>query len=83
MSDLSEIGGEPDLEGDQFDEDDPGAGLDAGAEERLLRYEQAHDYDDDEFDDDDVNPEEQLLLDRTELSEAGLELDDPAGFADE
>jgi hypothetical protein len=38
---------------------------------------------DDAIDDDEVSPEEQMLLDRKELSEAGLTLDNPDGFADE
>jgi hypothetical protein len=38
---------------------------------------------DDGIDDDEVDAEEQLLLDRKELGEAGLELDNPEGFADE
>ena len=38
---------------------------------------------DDAVDDDEVSPEEQLLLDRKELHELGLELDNPEGFADE
>jgi hypothetical protein len=38
---------------------------------------------DDAIDDDEVSPEEQLLLDRKELHELGLELDNPEGFADE
>jgi hypothetical protein len=38
---------------------------------------------DDAIDDDEVDPDEQLLLDRKELNELGLELDNPAGFADE
>jgi hypothetical protein len=38
---------------------------------------------DDAIDDDEVEPEEQLLLDRKELNELGLELDNPDGFADE
>jgi hypothetical protein len=38
---------------------------------------------DDAIDDDEVEPEEQLLLDRKELNELGLELDNPEGFADE
>lgn len=38
---------------------------------------------DDANDDDEVSPEEQLLLDRKELNELGLELDNPEGFADE
>lgn len=38
---------------------------------------------DDGVDDDEVSPEEQLLLDRKELSELGLGLDNPEGFADE
>jgi hypothetical protein len=37
---------------------------------------------DDGIDDDEVSPEEQLLLDRKELREAGLTLDNPEGFAD-
>jgi hypothetical protein len=41
------------------------------------------DFVDDAIDDDDVSPEEQLLLDRKELNELGLELDNPEGFADE
>jgi hypothetical protein len=38
---------------------------------------------DDAIDDDEVSPDEQLLLDRKELNEAGLTLDNPEGFADE
>ncbi len=38
---------------------------------------------DDGIDDDEVSPDEQLLLDRKELHELGLELDNPEGFADE
>jgi hypothetical protein len=38
---------------------------------------------DDAIDDDEVSPSEQLLLDRKELHELGLELDKPEGFADE
>lgn len=38
---------------------------------------------DDAIDDDEVSPEEQLLLDRKELHELGLELDNPEGYADE
>jgi hypothetical protein len=38
---------------------------------------------DDATDDDEVSPDDQLLLDRKELSELGLELDNPEGFADE
>jgi len=38
---------------------------------------------DDAVDDDEVSPEEQLLLDRKELHELGLDLDNPEGFADE
>jgi hypothetical protein len=37
---------------------------------------------DDAIDDDEVSPEEQLLLDRKELQELGLTLDDPDSFAD-
>ena len=38
---------------------------------------------DDAIDDDEVTPDEQLLLDRKELNELGLTLDNPEGFADE
>jgi hypothetical protein len=38
---------------------------------------------DDAADDDEESSEEQLLLDRKELHELGLELDNPEGFADE
>lgn len=38
---------------------------------------------DDAIDDDEVSPREQLLLDRKELHELGLELDNPEGFAEE
>ena len=38
---------------------------------------------DDAIDDDEVSPEEQLLLDRKELNELGLTLDNPEGFAEE
>ena len=38
---------------------------------------------DDAIDDDEVSPEEQLLLDKKELDELGLTLDDPEGFAPE
>ncbi len=38
---------------------------------------------DDAIDDDDVPPEEQLLLDKKELDELGLTLDDPESFAPE
>jgi hypothetical protein len=41
------------------------------------------DFVDDAIDDDEVSPDEQLLLDRKELHERGLELDAPEGFADE
>ena len=41
------------------------------------------DFVDDATDDDEVSPDEQLLLDRKELHELGLELDDPDQFADE
>ena len=37
---------------------------------------------DDAIDDDTVDSDEQLLLDRKELHELGLELDNPEGFAD-
>ena len=36
---------------------------------------------DDAIDDDEVSPEEQLLLDRKQLNELGLTLDNPDGFA--
>lgn len=38
---------------------------------------------DDAIDDDEVDEQEQLLLDRKELHEAGLELDNPEGYAEE
>ena len=38
---------------------------------------------DDAIDDDEVSPREQLLLDRKELRELGLTLDNPEGFADD
>jgi hypothetical protein len=38
---------------------------------------------DDGIDDDEVDADEQLLLDRKELNELGLQLDKPEGFADE
>ena len=38
---------------------------------------------DDAIDDDEVSPDEQLLLDRKELHELGLDLDNPEGFADD
>jgi len=38
---------------------------------------------DDAIDDDEVSPDEQLLLDKKELDELGLTLDDPEGFAPE
>ena len=38
---------------------------------------------DDAIDDDEVSPEEQLLLDKKELNELGLTLDDPDSFAPE
>ena len=41
------------------------------------------DFVDDAIDDDEVGPDEQLLLDRKELHELGLELDNPEGIADE
>ncbi len=41
------------------------------------------DFVDDGIDDDEVDPDQQLLLDRKELNETGLELDNPEGFADE
>lgn len=44
---------------------------------------QEADFVDDGIDDDEVSPEEQLLLDRKELNELGIELDNPEGFAEE
>ena len=38
---------------------------------------------DDAIDDDEVSADEQLLLDKKELSELGLTLDNPEGFAEE
>jgi len=38
---------------------------------------------DDATDDDEVSSSEQLLLDRKELHEVGLELDNPEGLADD
>jgi len=38
---------------------------------------------DDAIDDDEVDSDDQLLIDRKELNELGLELDNPEGFADE
>jgi hypothetical protein len=38
---------------------------------------------DDAIDDDEVSADEQLLLDKKELAELGLTLDDPEGFAPE
>jgi hypothetical protein len=38
---------------------------------------------DDAIDDDEVSPEEQLLLDKRELDELGLTLDDPEAYAGE
>jgi hypothetical protein len=38
---------------------------------------------DDAVDDNEVSPQDQLLLDRKELNELGLELDDPDQFADD
>jgi hypothetical protein len=38
---------------------------------------------DDAIDDDEVSPEDQMLLDRKELNELGLTLDNPEGFAEE
>jgi hypothetical protein len=46
-------------------------------------FDNEQDFVDDAIDDDDVDPDEQMLLDRKELSELGLELDNPEGFADE
>jgi hypothetical protein len=43
----------------------------------------AADFVDDAIDDDEISPREQLLLDRKELAERGLTLDDPDGIADE
>jgi hypothetical protein len=44
---------------------------------------QADDFVDDAVDDDEVSSDEQLLLDRKELNELGLELDNPEAFADD
>jgi hypothetical protein len=41
------------------------------------------DFVDDAVDDDEVSSKDQLLLDRKELSELGLELDNPDQFADD
>ena len=38
---------------------------------------------DDAIDDDEVSVKEQMLLDRKELNELGLTLDNPEGFAEE
>jgi len=38
---------------------------------------------DDAIDDDEVDSDDQLLIDRKELNELGLELDNPEGFADD
>jgi hypothetical protein len=38
---------------------------------------------DDAIDDDEVDSDDQLLIDRKELNELGLELDNPEGFAEE
>jgi len=38
---------------------------------------------DDAIDDDEVSPDEQLLLDKKELDELGLTLDDPESFPPE
>jgi hypothetical protein len=38
---------------------------------------------DDAIDDDEVDSEDQLLLDRRELNALGLELDNPEGFAED
>ena len=43
----------------------------------------AADFVDDAIDDDEVDPDEQLLLDRKELHELGLDLDNPDSFADD
>ena len=53
---------------DEFDVDTPGTDAE---------------FVDDAIDDDEVTPEEQLLLDKKELAELGLTLDDPEGFAPE
>ena len=41
------------------------------------------DFVDDAIDDDEVDPDDQLLLDRKELHELGLDLDNPEGFAED
>jgi hypothetical protein len=56
------------MDDDEADLDEPGADAESV---------------DDAIDDDEVSPEEQLLLDRKELHELGLDLDNPEGFADE
>jgi hypothetical protein len=57
--------------GNEMDSYDPG---EIGENEEFV---------DDAIDDDEVSPEDQLLLDRKELHELGLELDNPEGFADQ
>ena len=47
-----------------------------------LELGQDAEFPDDAIDDDEVSPEEQLLLDRKELRESGLALDDPDQFAE-
>ena len=53
---------------DDFDLDEPGSDAE---------------FPDDAIDDDEVSPEDQLRLDKKELDELGLTLDDPEGFAPE
>jgi len=56
------------MDDDEADLDEPGADAE---------------FVDDAIDDDEVSPEEQLLLDRKELDELGLTLDNPEGSAPE
>jgi hypothetical protein len=60
-----------DEDDDDLDDDD------LGAEESVPLDRSAY------IDEDEVEADEELLLDRKELNEAGLELDNPDGFADE
>jgi NAD(P)-dependent dehydrogenase (short-subunit alcohol dehydrogenase family) len=52
------------------------------SDEPDLELGQDAEFPDDAIDDDEVSPEEQLLLDRKELRESGLALDDPDQFAE-
>jgi hypothetical protein len=65
--------------------DDPGA-QESGDEEEFVddaNDDANDDSNDDANYDDQVSARDQLLLDRKELHEAGLDLDNPEGFADE